>query len=81
MKPQNYRQIIEKAWNVMLHVFINHKLWSINNEDMLENKQVEQNRMIRKQIDSLLEFWDEIKAIDRQKTVMTESSAKNFIDN
>ena len=81
MKPQNYRQIIEKAWNVMLHVFINHKLWSINNDDLLENQQVEQNIKVRKRIDNLLEFWDEIKAIDRQKTVLTESSTKNFIDN
>ena len=57
----------------MLHVFINQKLWSINNddEDFIDDSQV----------DNLLEFWNEIKAIDRKLTVLSESSVKYFIDN
>ena len=55
----------------MLHVFIDQNLWNINNDETIEDNQV----------DNLLEFWDEIKAIDRQKTVFSESSMKHFIDN
>ena len=55
----------------MLYVFIDQNLWNINNDERIEDNQV----------DNLLEFLDEIKAIDRQKTVLSESSMKHFIDN